>query len=138
MFSGYFKVRRKPRQRRPQPYRKHYIAHKEVARALIKERVDYFATTYGFSYGRIAIRNSRRSWGSCSSAGNLNFHYRLMFLPAEVRDYVIVHELCHLRVFNHSHTFWSEVEQILPDYQLRRRTLKQYEKQTSLRAMMLS
>lgn len=70
--------------------------------------------------------------------GNLNFHYRLLFLPPEVRDYVIVHELCHRRVFNHSQDFWAEVATIMPDYETQRTTLKRYENQSALRAMMVS
>jgi len=126
---------KKKRRRRPQPHEYHYKKHKEKARVVIIGRVEYFALRYGFVYGRIAIRNSRRSWGSCSSAGNLNFHYRLLFLPPEIRDYVIVHELCHLRVFNHSASFWFEVATILPDYREYRYILKQYESQTALQAM---
>lgn len=142
MFRKYFKKKSwldsRQRRRRPQLYRPHYLKHKEQAKQVITERVVHFASTYNFSYGKIAIRNSRRSWGSCSNAGNLNFHYRLLFLPPEIRDYVIVHELCHLRVFNHSQAFWSEVEQIMPNFQQYRKILKQYEKQTAFRAMMLS
>lgn len=123
------------RRRRPQPHRGHYLKHKELARTVIVERTEYFAQRYGFCYGRIAIRNSRRSWGSCSSAGNLNFHYRLLFVPPELRDYVIVHELCHLRVFNHSSSFWTEVEAILPNYKQLRTALKLHENQTTIRAM---
>jgi len=126
------------RRRRPQPGRAHYLKYKEQARVRITERVHYIAVRHGFTYGRIAIRNSRRSWGSCSSAGNLNFHYRLLFLPPAVCDYVIIHELCHLRVFNHSSAFWTEVETIMPDYQQHRTALKQYENQTALRAMMVA
>lgn len=78
--------RRRRLRRRPQPHRAHYLKHKEQARQVIKSRTEHYALSYSFSYNRIAIRNSRRSWGSCSSAGNLNFHYRLLFLPAAVRD----------------------------------------------------
>jgi predicted metal-dependent hydrolase len=128
MFSAYFKgVFKQRRKRRLQPNALHYKKHKELARSVIVPRVVYFATMYNISYGRIAIRNSRRSWGSCSSKGNLNFHYRLLFVPETLRDYVIVHELCHRRFFNHSKEFWSEVEMILPDYIERRSALKEYE-----------
>lgn len=112
------------RRRRKKPKSAEYIRHKEQARAVITERVEFFAETYSFEYKRIAIRNTKRSWGSCSSQQNLNFNYRLLFLPSELRDYVIVHELCHLRQFNHSPAFWSEVEKIMPEYNMYRRQLK--------------
>ena len=108
--------------------RKHYLKHKEAARALVHERAAYFADAHGFSYKRIAIRNTRRSWGSCSEHGNLNFNYKIVFLPRALADYLIVHELCHLREFNHSPAFWAHVEAIIPDHKEKRRLLKKVEK----------
>jgi predicted metal-dependent hydrolase len=95
---------------------KHYTEHKESARTLIKDRLEYFNQFYGYSWNRVAIRNQRRCWGSCSSQKNLNFNYKLLFLPAHLRDYVIVHELCHLTEMNHGSGFWRLVEQQIPDY----------------------
>jgi predicted metal-dependent hydrolase len=118
--------------RRLLPNTLHYKKYKEIARSVIVSRVAHFAAIHNISYGRVAIRNNRRSWGSCSSKGNLNFHYRLLFVPAEIRDYVIVHELCHRRVFNHSREFWNEVEMILPDYKERKSALRLYEKKRTL------
>lgn len=94
-----------------------YLKHREYARAVITARVEYFAQQHNFTYGRIAIKNQRRCWGSCSAKQNLNFNYRLVFLPPEIIDYVVVHELCHLRHFHHRAEFWAEVEAILPNYQ---------------------
>lgn len=88
-----------------------------MARAVIHARLEYFAPICGVTYGRVAIRNQRRRWGSCSSLGNLNFSYRVSFLPAELRDYVIVHELCHLKELNHGPAFWAHVAGVLPDYE---------------------
>lgn len=82
--------------------------------------------------GKIFIKNSRTRWGSCSSKGNLNFNYRLSLLPAHLAHYVIVHELCHLREFNHSQRFWDLVALTVPEYKACREELKKY----SLRAMM--
>ena len=85
------------------------------AMRVIPERVRYYAPIVGVDYGRITIRNQKTRWGSCSSAGNLNFNVALMRVPLEVLDYVVVHELCHRIELNHSKRFWSEVERVLPD-----------------------
>jgi len=94
------------------------------AAAALPGRVRYFADIIGVSYGRITIRNQTSRWGSCSSKGNLNFNCLLMLLPAEITDYVIVHELCHRRQMNHSRDFWNEVGRVLPDYREREAWLK--------------
>ena len=75
-----------------------------------------YAGRIGVSYGRITIRNQRSKWGSCSSAGNLNFNCLLMLCPREVREYIVVHELCHRKQMNHSSAFWAEVARAMPDY----------------------
>ncbi len=91
-------------------------AMKEIARRDLTVRVERFAPLIGVSYGRIAIRRQKTKWGSCSSKGNLNFNCLLMLVPETVRDYVVVHELCHRRQMNHSPAFWSEIERVLPEY----------------------
>ncbi len=90
------------------------------------ERVRRFAPRVGVTYGRITIRNQKTRWGSCSSKGNLNFNCLLMLAPPEIRDYVVVHELCHRLEMNHSARFWAEVERVLPDYKSRVRWLKEH------------
>ncbi len=104
--------------------REHYLRYKEAARDLIRRKVDYYAKKYGFQYKRLSIRNQMTRWGSCSASGGLNFSYRLLFLRPEEQDYIIVHELCHLRQPNHSGKFWREVEKILPNYKDIHRSLK--------------
>lgn len=94
------------------------------AKTDIPPRVAYFAEKYGFSYQQIRITRAQTRWGSCSSRNNLSFSYRLMLSPQECIDYVIVHELCHLRQMNHSQDFWREVAAILPDYKTREKYLK--------------
>lgn len=89
------------------------------------QRTAYFAGVMGLQYGRITIREQKTRWGSCSSNHNLNFNWKLVLAPREVLDYVVVHELCHLKEMNHSREFWAEVEKILPDYRSRRKWLKE-------------
>ena len=97
----------------------------ELAKQVIPQRVAFFAKQMDVTYGRITIRNQKTRWGSCSQAGNLNFNCRLMKMPPEVLDYVVVHELCHRKQMNHSRAFWAEVEKVLPDYRITRQWLKQ-------------
>ena len=99
--------------------------YREKARKQIEARTSYFALVMGVNYGRITIRAARHRWGSCSSAGNLNFHWKLILMPPEILDYVVVHELAHRKEMNHSARFWAEVEKILPDYKARRKWLKE-------------
>jgi len=101
-----------------------YLAKKETARRLVNDRLEYFNKFYNLKYKKISIRNQATRWGSCSRRGNLSFNYRLVDLAPAVADYIIVHELCHLREFNHSSRFWQLVAQTLPDYQELRRGLR--------------
>jgi predicted metal-dependent hydrolase len=96
--------------------RKHYLEHKSQARKTIIERAHFFANLYGVKLNRISIKNIRTRWGSCSKLGNLNFTYKLIFLPRELMDYVIIHEVCHLLEFNHSYKFWDQVARTMPQY----------------------
>ncbi len=89
----------------------------QKALSVIPDKVKYYAEIMGVTYGRITIRNQKTRWGSCSSKGNLNFNCLLMLMPDKVLDYVVVHELCHLKQMNHSKKFWKEVERYMPDYQ---------------------
>ena len=77
------------------------------------------------TYGTVRLSSARTRWGSCSARGNLNFHWKLILMPPEVLDYVVVHELAHRREMNHSPRFWAIVEKVLPDYKERRRWLKE-------------
>ncbi|MEZ3487589.1 MAG: M48 family metallopeptidase [Lachnospiraceae bacterium] len=97
----------------------------EKALRIFPERVEYYARLMGISYGRITIREQKTRWGSCSGRGNLNFNWKLVLMPPEILDYVVVHELAHRREMNHSRAFWKIVEQVLPDYQERRKKLKE-------------
>ena len=96
----------------------------DEALRVIPGRVAHFAPLVGVTYGRITVRNQRTRWGSCSSKGNLNFNCLLMLAPPGILDYVVVHELCHRKVMNHSPKFWAEVAKVMPDYKERQKWLR--------------
>ncbi len=90
--------------------------YKVRAAEVLAERVERAAQAYGFEVGRVRITSARSRWGSCSPQGTLSFTYRLVMAPVEVIDYVVVHELVHLKIKNHSPAFWSRVAALMPDY----------------------
>ena len=104
--------------------KKDYFIKKRKAEKIIKERIEYYNKFYNFSYNRISIKNQKTRWGSCSEKGNLNFNYKVAFLSQEQMDYIIVHELCHLKELNHSKSFWSLVSKTIKDYKNIRKQLK--------------
>jgi predicted metal-dependent hydrolase len=89
---------------------------RNVAKDYIPKRTEELAERHGFSYKKIFVRSQKTRWGSCSSAKNLNFNWRLILTPRNCCDYVILHELCHLKEMNHSNKFWSLVEGYMPSY----------------------
>lgn len=95
----------------------------------IAKRAAYFAGKMGVSYGNITIREQKTRWGSCSSKGNLNFNWKLILMPGEVLDYVVVHELAHRKEMNHSRRFYQAVETVMPDYKLWQTWLREHESQ---------
>lgn len=101
-----------------------YRANRMAARTLVEARLAFFKKHYDVSWKRVSIRNQKTRWGSCSRAGNLSFNYRLLYLPPHLSDYVIVHELCHLREFNHSPKFWALVARTFADSLALRRELR--------------
>ena len=101
-----------------------YVKYKNEALVLTVNRVSYFCGIYNIVYNTIRIKKQKTCWGSCSKKGNLNFNYKILFLPPNVRDYVIIHELCHLKEFSHSRAFWNLVAQTAPDYREARKHLK--------------
>lgn len=96
-----------------------------AAKRDIPQRVAKYAPLIGVTVGRVSIRKQKSRWGSCSSKGNVNFNCLLMLCPQEVRDYVVIHELCHRLHMNHSAKFWAEVEKYMPHYAQNRRWLKE-------------
>lgn len=111
---------------------------RKAAKEYIPQRVAYYHQFTGGTYTTITIRDQKSRWGSCSSRGTLSFNYRLMLAPPEVLDYVVVHELCHLRHMNHSKDFWLMVESILPDYKNAKRYLKDHGHELTLEHYLFS
>lgn len=118
---------------RPQASKKYtrrdYLARKEEARVLVTERIAQYNAHYGFALNRISIRHQKTRWGSCSSRKNISINYKIVYLPRAMQDYLIVHELCHLKELNHSPRFWSLVGEMVPNYREIERALRQEEKQ---------
>jgi len=89
---------------------------REQARRFVAERINYFNGFYNFKINRIAIKNTKTRWGSCSEYGNLNFNYKIIYLKPHLADYLLVHELCHLGELNHSKKYWGLVKKTIPNY----------------------
>lgn len=99
--------------------------YRETAKEYFPKRAAYYAALLGVSYDRIRIAGQKTRWGSCSSNKTLSFNWKLMLAPPKVLDYVVVHEICHLREMNHSPRFWALVESLMPDYKQQRKWLKE-------------
>lgn len=97
---------------------------REKARTVLTEKAEYYASKMGVTYTHIGITGAKTRFGSCSKKGSINFSWRLMQYPEFTWDYVVVHELCHLKHFDHSKAFWQSVEKVLPDYKERKALLK--------------
>jgi hypothetical protein len=93
---------------------------RRLARERIAETAGLESQRIGVRYSRIAIRDTRSRWGSCSSSGSLSFTWRLALAPRGILDYVVVHELCHLVHMDHSRRFWSLVERVRPNFRAER------------------
>jgi predicted metal-dependent hydrolase len=98
--------------------------YKAEAKALIQDRVEHYSRLMGLACNHIRITQAQTRWGSCSRKNNINFSFSLIMAPQEVIDYVVVHELAHIKEKNHSRRFWTEVAQIIPDYKKLRKWLK--------------
>lgn len=93
--------------------REHFLKHKERAQKFCEEKVAYWNRNRKFPVNDIRVKRVRSMWGSCSSQGNLNFNYKILFVPEKVADSIVVHELCHLKEMNHSPRFWRLVDEVL-------------------------
>lgn len=106
--------------------------YKKQAKAYMQQKCQYFSDCMGVRCSEMKINGAKTRWGSCNRKGGINFTYRLLFVPEELIDYVVVHELAHLKEMNHSAGFWSIVEQTMPDYKARRKKLREYEHQVEI------
>ena len=95
-----------------------------LAAVELPPRVFHHAQQHGADVRRVTVRNQRSRWGSCSRRGTISLNWRLLQTPPFVTDYIILHELMHLRQMNHSPAFWREVEQVCPDFREAERWLK--------------
>lgn len=94
-----------------------YELYKDKALEMVTEQLATLNQKYyGFKFNNIAIKNQKTRWGSCSKKRNLNFNYKILFLPPKIRDYIMIHELCHLKEFNHSKRYWKLIAKAMPDY----------------------
>ena len=98
--------------------------YRKIAAADLPKRVEKYSALVGAKPSAVKISSASSRWGSCSSKGSINFSWKLIVAPDDVIDYVVVHELCHLKHMDHSPAFWKEVENVIPDWQKRRSALK--------------
>lgn len=99
---------------------------RRAARRELAGRLDELARRYGYTYGRVSIRNQRTRWGSCSGRGDISLNIKLVALPQDLQDYVILHELAHTRVHNHSQQFWAELNKHVENPKAKARALVEY------------
>ncbi len=100
--------------------------YRETARKILPDKLRQYADLLGVSWNGLHITGAKTRWGSCSSKGSVNFSWRLMAAPESCLDYVVVHELCHRLHFDHSQAFHQTVAAVLPDWQQRKNTLRQF------------
>ncbi len=100
---------------------------REEARAVLTMRLRDLAHRHGFTYNRVFIRAQKTRWGSCSAKNNINLNMRLLLLPGELVDYVLLHELVHTRIKNHGPRFWEELDRYVGDSRSLRHRLKEFD-----------
>lgn len=98
-----------------------------AARRILLARIEQLSKSYGYTYNRVYVKYQKTRWGSCSGKNNINLNLALVQLPAELRDYVILHELVHTRIKDHSPSFWQELGRLMPDARLLDKALNRYE-----------
>lgn len=121
----WFFVRRR-RPRRVLPVTPEVESLRAAAKAFLPSRVEELASAHGFEYAAVRIKHNVSNWGSCSVKGNINLNLNLMRLPEDLRDYVILHELCHLKYMNHGPQFHALLESLCPDHRTKSRRLREF------------
>ena len=99
--------------------------YKQRAEIKLNEKAKRYAKQIGVEYKTVGIKSYKSRWGSCSVDGDIDFNWKIIMAPNRIVDYVVVHELCHLKHHDHSPQFWQAVEQVLPDYAERKEWLKE-------------
>ncbi len=99
---------------------------RKEAKAYLPGRLQKLASQYGFTFNSVRIKHNSSNWGSCSSKGNINLNLNLMRIPQELQDYVMLHELCHLKYLNHSPQFHALLESVCPGHREMQRRMKEY------------
>jgi hypothetical protein len=126
-FTGrFFTIVARRRKRRKAPVNAQVEHLRAQAKAELPPRLAELAARHGFLYNKVFIKNNVSNWGSCSSLGNINLNLRLVELPPELQDYVMLHELCHLRYLNHGPEFHSLLESVCPGHRALARQLRAY------------
>lgn len=100
---------------------------REEAREKLGNRLSELAQKHNFQYNRVSIRNQKTRWGSCSSKDNISLNMKLLHLPEHLIDYILLHELVHTRVKNHSKSFWDELETVVPNARSIDKQLREYQ-----------
>lgn len=98
-----------------------------IAKSELPQAVAAFASQFGLKYEGVSIRDQKTRWGSCSSTGRISLNWRLVMTPPQVSDYIVIHELMHLKEMNHSHLFWRLVREVCPDYKAHERWLEKHQ-----------
>lgn len=104
--------------------KKEKVTYYKEALKVVGDKLEHFNRHYQLSYKKIFIKSQKTKWGSCSSTGSLSFNYKIVFLPPHLQDYLVVHELCHLKEFNHGKAFWNLVGEKIPDYKILSKKLR--------------
>ena len=117
-------ARRRKRRQAPADARVEQL--RKEAKATLPPRLAALAAQHGFVYNKVFIKNNVSNWGSCSSLKNINLNLRLVTLPQELQDYVMLHELCHLKYLNHGKEFHALLESVCPGHRALARQMKEY------------